>query len=60
MQTANVKLETDIFFQHFKIHCQTSPVMVSESSPINPKLGVVDCGSGEKNGGDDDHMGGFG
>ena len=54
-----MKLDTGIFFSHFRIHCQKSPVLVSESSLINPQLGVVDCG-GEKNGGDDDHMGGFG
>ena len=51
-----MKLDTGIFFSHKH---QTSPVLESESSLITPQLGVVDCG-GEKNGGDDDHMGGFG
>ena len=56
-----MKLDTGIFFSHFKIHSQISPVLECESSLINPQLGVVDCAcGGEKNGGDDDHMGGFG
>ena len=50
---------TQVYFSRTNIKHQTSPVLESESSLINPQLGVVDCG-GEKNGGDDDHMGGFG